>query len=165
MKVPNFKVLANDLNPEAVACMRENIKLNKVEKKVLPFCMDARDYARMLIDKNDKSEAKKNIPIEFLRFDHIFMNLPMIAVEFLDVFIGLFNEADPEIWKREGKIKLPIIHVYGFTAKAEPEVCKSVFVTRIGKAMNFPGFASANIISFHQIRDVSGASHMFSTSF
>jgi len=45
--------MANDLNPEAVKCMTENIKLNKIEKKVLPFCMDGRAYARMLIDKDD----------------------------------------------------------------------------------------------------------------
>jgi hypothetical protein len=27
------------------------------------------------------------------------MNLPMDAVEFLDVFVGLFNKADPLIWQ------------------------------------------------------------------
>ena len=149
VKVPNFKVLANDLNPEAVKCMTENIKLNRIEKRVIPFCMDGRAYARMLIDKDDESEIKKTIPREFLRFDHIFMNLPMIAVEFLDCFIGIFKKADPEIWKVNGSIKLPIIHVYGFTVKAETEVCKANFVERIGKAMQYPGFKASDIISFH----------------
>jgi len=31
--------------------------------------------------------------------------------------------------------------------------------------MQFPEFKADDIISFHQIRDVSGTSHMFSTSF
>jgi len=56
----------------------------------------------------------------------------MIAVEFLDCFIGAFKMADKDIWTVEGAIKLPIIHVYGFTVKAEPEVCKANFVDRIG---------------------------------
>jgi hypothetical protein len=30
------------------------------------------------------------------------MNLPVDAVEFLDVFIGLFNNCDPEIWEVNG---------------------------------------------------------------
>jgi hypothetical protein len=93
------------------------------------------------------------------------MNLPMIAVEFLDCFIGAFKLADKEIWTVDGAIKLPIIHVYGFTVKAEPEACKANFVERIGKAMQYPEFKGEDIISFHQIRDVSGTSHMFSTSF
>ena len=40
------------------------------------------------------------------------MNLPADALEFLDVFDGLFMNADPTIWNESN---LPIIHVYGFT--------------------------------------------------
>ena len=81
--------------------------------------MDGREFVKMVVDKDDQSEEKKSIPKEFLRFDHCFMNLPMIAVEFLDVFVGLFNNADPAIWKVDGEIALPTIHVYGFTAKGD----------------------------------------------
>jgi hypothetical protein len=45
------------------------------------------------------------------------MNLPVDAVEFLDAFIGIFKDANPLIWadKNTGELKLPMIHVYGFT--------------------------------------------------
>ena len=47
------------------------------------------------------------------------MNLPMDAVEFLDAFIGIFKNANPQIWWSDTKnpltLRLPLIHVYGFT--------------------------------------------------
>jgi tRNA (guanine37-N1)-methyltransferase len=156
VKVKDFKVLANDLNPEAVACMRENIKLNKVQSKVLPFCMDARAFVKMCVNKNDKSKEKLSIPHSFLKFDHCFMNLPMDAVEFLDAFIGVFNDADPEIWaSKSGEIQLPIIHVTGFTSNRDKSEAKVSFIERIGKAMDYPGFSDKDVLEFHDIRDVS----------
>lgn len=44
------------------------------------------------------------------------MNLPMDAVEFLDVFVGLFKHANSLIWNENN---LPIIHVYGFTVESD----------------------------------------------
>jgi tRNA G37 N-methylase Trm5 len=67
---------------------------------------------------------------EFLHFDHVYMNLPMDAVEFLDVFIGLFKHGNPEIWNENN---LPMIHVYGFTMESDKEKAKEFFVSRIGK--------------------------------
>lgn len=42
VKRPKMLVLANDLNPEGIEYLKKNIKLNKVEKRVRPFNMDAR---------------------------------------------------------------------------------------------------------------------------
>jgi len=84
------KVLANDLNPACFEYITKNIALNKVNKLVIPFNMDAREFVRMVIKKsNDPSQTE--IPESFLRFDHVYMNLPVDAVEFLDAFIGLFD--------------------------------------------------------------------------
>lgn len=100
-----------------------------------------------------------------LRFDHCFMNLPVDAVEFLDAFIGLFNKCDPEIWTVDGEIKLPLIHVYGFTSEPTHDLAIKWFTQRIGEAMKFKDFAQTDILSFHNIRDVSSKSHMYSTTF
>jgi tRNA (guanine37-N1)-methyltransferase len=53
VKRPKIKVLANDLNPEGVEYLKKNISLNKVDKRVLPFNMDARQFLRMLVNKDD----------------------------------------------------------------------------------------------------------------
>lgn len=96
--------------------------------------MDARAFVRMLVDRESVDLQKNSIPKEMLRFDHCFMNLPVDAVEFLDVFIGLFNKADPLIWFREGdkEITLPLIHVYGFTFEKDRESALKFFTQRIG---------------------------------
>ena len=120
--------------------------------------MDAREFLRMLAngDPNTQSEAKKQIPREFLKFDHCFMNLPVDAVEFLDCFIGAFKNCDRKIWeKADGTLDLPLIHVYGFTYENERQKALDYFVKRIGKAMQFAEFSESDVLCFHQIRDVS----------
>jgi len=109
--------------------------------------------------------VKQGVEKAWLRFDHCFMNLPVDAVEFLDVFVGLFNQCDPEVWTVGDEIKLPLIHVYGFTYEPTTEKALIYFTKRIGEAMNYPAFTEKDIISFHNIRDVSSKSHMYSTTF
>mmetsp|Transcript_11948 Transcript_11948/g.14184 ORF Transcript_11948/g.14184 Transcript_11948/m.14184 type:complete len:124 (+) Transcript_11948:1150-1521(+) len=58
-----------------------------------------------------------------------------------------------------------MIHVYGFTNEPTEEKALAYFVERIGKAMQFPSFKSEDVTCFHNIRDVSPQSHMYSTSF
>ncbi len=41
-----------------------------------------------------------DIPYESLCFHHCYMNLPTDAIEYLDVFIGLFKKVKPKIWRR-----------------------------------------------------------------
>lgn len=98
-----------------------------------------------------------------LRFDHCYMNLPVDAVEFLDAFIGLFRDANQEVWGNP--IKLPMVHVYGFTFHHEEAKAKEYFTERIGKAMNYPEFKEADIAHCHNIRTVSPQSVMYGVSF
>lgn len=49
----------------------------------------------MVVDASNTPEDQSQIPKDFLRFDHVYMNLPVDAIEFLDVFIGLFDHANP----------------------------------------------------------------------
>ena len=165
-KQPKTRVLANDLNPVGVEYLKKNIKLNKCGDRVIPFNMDAKKFLRMLVDVTDESEEKKRVPKEYLKFQHCYMNLPMLAVEFLDCFIGSFNNADKTIWQNaEGKYELPLIHVYGFTQVKEEKGAKKYFTERIQKAMRYADFKEEDIINFHNIRDVSSSSHMYSTTF
>ena len=97
--------------------------------------MDAREFVRFAV-ASSKDSSQTKIPENFLRFDHCYMNLPVDAVEFLDAFIGLFKEANPLIWAdQDGNIKLPMIHVYGFSFHHDEQLAKEYFIERIGKAM------------------------------
>lgn len=50
------KVIANDLNPACYEYLQTNIKLNKVEKLVIPFNMDARAFVKNVVEcSNDAS--------------------------------------------------------------------------------------------------------------
>ena len=62
-------------------------------------------------------------------------------------------------------MELPLIHVSGFTQERELDKAKTYFYERIKKAMKYPDFKEADIINFHNIRDVSSSSHMYSTTF
>jgi len=44
-----IKVLANDLNPEGFRYLNINIQTNHVERLVIPFNMDAREFIRRVI--------------------------------------------------------------------------------------------------------------------
>ena len=64
-------VYANDLNPQSVKYLNENAKLNKVQEKIRTYNMDARDFVRRLVRD------------EHVKIDHVIMNLPASAVQFL----------------------------------------------------------------------------------
>lgn len=68
VKMPKLRVLANDLNPVAFEFLEKNIQLNKLQKRVMPFNMDAREYLRMLVDKDNSCADKRKVPAEFLKF-------------------------------------------------------------------------------------------------
>ena len=167
-KVTKLRVVCNDLNPEGFKYCTENIKKNKVTQRVIAHNMDGREFVRMVVKQSTLPAEERTLPDEFLRFDHCYMNLPAIAVEFLDVFIGLFKHANPDVWFENPSdpktLKLPMIHVYGFTQEKERDDALAYFVDRIGKAMKFP-FKKELVDNFHNIRDVSSTSHMYSTSF
>ena len=77
---------------------------NKCTKLLSPYNMDGRDF--ILKMQQDQ-----------IIIDHVIMNLPQNATEFLDVFIG-YNK------RRNGvdsaKKMLPTIHVYGFSSAEDP---------------------------------------------
>lgn len=93
------KVYANDLNPRSYHYLCENVALNKVDKLVQPFNLDARAFMAKLLE-------------EKTQFSQVLMNLPAIALEFLDVFPQQFDH-----WEGE----LPFIHCYCFSNAEDVE--------------------------------------------
>ena len=92
-KHKNVQVYAIDLNPDAVSLLKKNIVVNRTEKQVVPSLGDARQVVReQLLGKADR----------------VIMNLPEIALEFVDVAC--------EALKPEGGI----IHYYGFLKDSNP---------------------------------------------
>jgi len=65
------KVIAIDINPNAIKYLNENAKLNKVEQKIKSYVGDCREVVK-------KHKWKR-------KADRVIMNLPMHAGEFLDV--------------------------------------------------------------------------------
>ena len=57
-------------------------------------------------------------------FDHVIMNLPASAIEFLDAFYGAFDRA---AW--EGH--LPLVHCYCFQRKDETQAGQELSVCRV----------------------------------
>ena len=103
------KAYAVELNPHAVALMKSNVKLNKVDSKIEIF----------------KGDVKKIVPKHLKgKCDRIVMPLPKGAEHFLkDAFIAL-------------KSKGGVIHFYQFVDKKEPYKKSLDIIKKIGAQMN-----------------------------
>ncbi|XP_053115424.1 tRNA (guanine(37)-N1)-methyltransferase [Hemicordylus capensis] len=107
----NCVVFANDLNPESYKWLQHNCRLNKVEKKVKVFNLDGRDFLQGPV----KEELAKQLASKERKCSlHIVMNLPAMAVEFLDVFKSLLD-GEPS-----SSADLPTVHCYGFSKHDNP---------------------------------------------
>ncbi|KFZ58503.1 tRNA (guanine(37)-N1)-methyltransferase, partial [Antrostomus carolinensis] len=107
------QVFANDLNPESFRWLLRNCKLNKVGDKVKAFNMDGRDFLLGPV----REELTKELPLlkeEQKTSFHIVMNLPALAIEFLDVFRHLL------VGEPCSAAGLPTVHCYGFSKHNDP---------------------------------------------
>ena len=157
------KVYANDLNPDAYEYLNNNIKLNKLNKGnyvIKTYNMDAREFIKSLVNlsKYNKDEDEDNgdkIFPEDLHIDHFYMNLPKDAIEFMDVFVGLFKGCKDNIYNKDN---LPMVHVYGF-AKIDNNP-HELLKKRIAKAFKmeydlFKKECEKDIINIENVRDIS----------
>ncbi|KAK9466917.1 Met-10+ like-protein-domain-containing protein [Lipomyces arxii] len=180
----NVIVMANDLNSYSYESMVENIRLNKVEKTVIPFNMDGREFIRQSLNqltkfrsanpqiavesksrsRTSKDETGKrkvlviNVPETY---SHYVMNLPDSAITFLDAFKGLFSTRK--------LAELPLVHVHCFhksdADKPKPEDSEvfEALRTRISNALDFD--IALNQLSFHFVRAVAPTKSMYCVSF
>ncbi|XP_038114805.1 tRNA (guanine(37)-N1)-methyltransferase isoform X1 [Culex quinquefasciatus] len=103
-------VLANDLNPESYKALVHNCKKNKVEGRVKCFNRNGIDFIReevktFIVEINKKDDFKGTI--------NITMNLPALAVEHLEHFVGLLSNETVTI------VHFPLVHVYCFAKGVE----------------------------------------------
>jgi tRNA (guanine37-N1)-methyltransferase len=148
------KVWANDLNPESYKWLQHNAKKNKVLANLQTFNKDGREFiltdlkAQLIRLLQDSETENKKI--------HITMNLPAMATEFLDAFVGLFNGEDVKLGKCQ-----PLVHVYCF-AKGEvnhQDIAKQLAETHMG--MKF----TENLKEITFVRNVAPNKEMMRISF
>lgn len=165
-------VYANDLNPTSTHFLRINSRINKVQEKVHAFNMDARDFVRLLVRPNAERRTNARAHVEMhedvvhlqtvlsqlpeggVSFDHVIMNLPASAVEFLDVFQDVVEELE----LCAGRKRLPKIHCYMFAKSHETEEDIRV------RAEGFLG-AQIEDAALHCVRNVSPNKDMYCLSF
>ena len=155
------KVYANDLNPDAYTYLNNNIRINKLNKdNIKTYNMDAREFIKGLVNmsKNNVDEDEENGDKIFpkdLHINHFYMNLPKDAIEFMDIFVGLFKGCKDNIYNKDN---LPIIHVYGF-AKIDNNP-HELLKKRIAKAFKmdyelFKKECDKEILNIQNVRDIS----------
>ncbi|XP_017107835.2 tRNA (guanine(37)-N1)-methyltransferase isoform X1 [Drosophila bipectinata] len=107
-------VLANDLNPVSFQWLQHNAKRNKCLSHIQMFNKDGRQF---ILEELKKDLLKRLLETDTTSYSiHITMNLPAMAVEFLDAFRGIFKEE--ELSDLPSNVVYPLVHVYSF-AKGE----------------------------------------------
>ncbi|CAL4932622.1 unnamed protein product [Urochloa decumbens] len=135
-------VYANDLNPTAVEYLGRNTVLNKLERKIEVFNMDARRFISAIYSSQLVHPVTQ-----------IVMNLPNDAAEFLDVFRGILRNNQSRL-----HCGMPVIHVYGFSKAEDPE---HDFHERINAALG----ENVDSVEMHRVRLVAPGKWMICASF
>lgn len=154
-------VLANDLNPESVDSLAVNAKLNKVgwdDRRPLAatrtapqsgvisaFNQDARQFLSTVFHSTALPPPVSEV--------HVVMNLPAIAIEFLDALLG----ALPETWEGPN----PTVHCYCFAKDdverdRQQDVCERIEAVLQTKL---------DTIQVRTVRDVAPKKYMMCASF
>jgi tRNA (guanine37-N1)-methyltransferase len=131
------RVFANDLNPESFRYLQINATDNKCENLVC-FNKDA----RLLVQEIQNTPQLEQV-------DHVIMNLPASAPEFLDAFRG---------WKLS---KCPRVHVHCFCLKSSESDNYQEAITRCEEALG----CTIQEADVHIVRDVSPNKNMLCVSF
>lgn len=140
-------IFANDLNPESYRWLQHNCRLNKVEGKVRTFNLDGRAFIQGPLKQELPALLKGEASV------HVVMNLPALALEFLDTFRGLLQQEPPH------DLNLPIVHCYGFSKDDNPE---ADVVQRASQSLGFP---LENKCSVHFVRNVAPNKDMMCVRF
>jgi len=144
-------VHANDLNPASVAAMRRNIELNGLSSaNIKTYEMDGREFIDSILRHTHLESGC--LPHGGRR--HVSMNLPALAVQFLDAFTR-------SSWKT-GLVqdRHPIVHCYTFSAAADVKK-DAIHQIEAVLGVSLEGFVDM----VHDVRDVAPTKQMVCVSF
>nr|CAG4644916.1 EOG090X08TI [Leptodora kindtii] len=150
-KIRKCRVFANDLNPNSYHWLKENARLNKLGQ-VETFNKDGRQFigqdlrGYLLAQQRDSGETAEV---------HVTMNLPALAVEFLDAFIGLLSDT----YETQKEIDITV-HVYAFCQESSAFSEMREKVERVLQCG-----LETRILEIIDVRDVSPKKHMLRMSF
>ncbi|XP_055625300.1 tRNA (guanine(37)-N1)-methyltransferase [Toxorhynchites rutilus septentrionalis] len=145
-------VFANDLNPHSFKALTHNCKKNKVESRVKCFNKNGINFIQ---EEVCASLISINKDENFNGTVHITMNLPALAVEHLNTYIGLLSEKLSKI------SHFPLIHVYCFAKGTEDK--KQIAREAVEQHMSIPLGENLKEISF--VRNVSPNKDMMRVTF
>ncbi|KAF4649117.1 tRNA(m(1)G37)methyltransferase, partial [Perkinsus olseni] len=145
------RVYANDLNPESTRWCKENVKLNKVPPGLITVStQDGREFVKKLVAKGVFSEK-----MDF----HFYMNLPSIAITFLDVFVGLFRGHEDAAEKAR-----LLVHCHCFAREDPPN--EELYAAADRAMENKEGFKiDRKLVSINEVRDVAPNKRMYCFEF
>ncbi|XP_046739629.1 tRNA (guanine(37)-N1)-methyltransferase, partial [Diprion similis] len=150
------RVMANDLNPESYRWLTENAKLNKTCGNITAFNKDGREFLNVEV----RNDILKRRNVGAKGSEHIAMNLPGMAVEFLDVFTDWFNREEAE----KVCTNPPIVHLYCFVKLGKEEdphaLAKLLVEEKLGHALT-----PESLLTIHNVRNVSPNKEMMRVSF
>lgn len=145
-------VLANDLNPASYKWLKHNAKRNKVLDYVTTFNKDGREFITNDV-KADLIKRWSNPDGAKIKI-HLTMNLPAMAVEFVDSFCGLFCDYNGVLGQ------MPLVHVYCFAKGDDPAPIAKALVEE------YLGFKLlGNLDGVHYVRNVAPNKDMYRVSF
>lgn len=147
------KILESNINIDNIFSEDEDdVNTNQLEKS-------NNNYNKEIKNNTCFNSKNKSVFKYKFKIDHIYMNLPMDALEFLDVFKGLFKNSDKDIYNKNS---LPTVHVYCFSK----DLNYDDIIKRAGKALGYNNFGkNKSDYLIHNIRDVSPRKYMFCLSF
>ncbi|XP_055845465.1 tRNA (guanine(37)-N1)-methyltransferase [Episyrphus balteatus] len=148
-------VLANDLNPESYKWLEHNAKKNKCSGSITTFNKDGREF--ILKEVRDDLIRRLNEDSPNYKI-HLTMNLPALAVEFLDAYRGLIDPKEVDFDKTD--LNYPLVHVYSF-AKGEntQEIVQKLVEDNLGLPLK------DNLQSISFVRNVAPNKDMYRVAF